>query len=103
MAGDVGNRTVEQHAAVVDNHHMVEQTLDVVHLVGGDDERTVVGHVAGHDLAEKGLRGDVETIGGLVHHQQTCARGNGKAHIHFLFLTHGQLFQIRLGRHLKVS
>ena len=50
---EVGDGTVEQHTALVDDDHVVEQTLDVVYLMGGDDERTVILHVVGHHLAEE--------------------------------------------------
>ena len=54
---------------------MVYQRLHIVYLVGRNDERAVVSHILGHHLAEQALRGDVQSVGGLVHQQQAGTRG----------------------------
>ena len=56
--------------------------------MGRDDEHAVVGHVACHHTAELRLRGDVESVGRLVHEQQPRSRGEGEAHEHLLLLPH---------------
>ena len=39
---DVGHGAVEQRAATVDNDHMVEQAVNVAHLMGGDNDGLVL-------------------------------------------------------------
>ena len=73
---------------------MVEELLDVVYLMRGDDERGVFGQIAGHHLAKQGFRRNVETVGWLVHQQQLAAGSHGNAHVNLLFLPHRQLFEV---------
>ena len=81
------------------NKHVVEQLLHVVHLVGGNDDGALVGHVRGNDAAELLLRRDVETIGGLVHQQVARAAGQGERHQDLLLLTHREAADVkRLGQ-----
>ena len=94
---DVTYRGIEQEPLLVEDEDMVEQRLHIVHLMGGDDERAVVGHVVGHHAAELHLRGDVQSVGGLVHQQQAGAGGQGEAHEHFLLLAHRERLQRERG------
>ena len=67
---------------------MVEQRVDVAHLVGGDDDGARVVHARGYEAAEGHLAGDVEAVGGFVHQHQRRVAGQGEAHEHLLALAH---------------
>ena len=82
---------------------MVEQRLHVMHLMRGDNHRGVVGHVAGHHLAELALGRYVEAVGRLVHEQDVRACGKGETHVHLLLLTHGQRAEMHVGRQSEVG
>ena len=69
-AADLGMRGVEQHTGAVDNDNMIEQAIDVSHLMGRDDDGLVIAHVARNEAAKLALRGDVESVGRLVHHKE---------------------------------
>ena len=49
---DVGHGGVEEEFFVAQEEDVVEERLHIVHLVCGDDERSVVGHVVGHYATE---------------------------------------------------
>ena len=81
---------------------MVQQRLYIVHLMGGDDERSVFRHMLGNDLAELALRRDIQSVGGLVHQQELGIRGEGKRHEHLLLLTHREGIQLHVRRKFKI-
>ena len=70
--------------------------------MGGDDERAVFRHVLGNDLAELALRGNVKSVGGLVHQQELGIRSKCKRHEHLLLLTHREGIQLQVGREFKI-
>ena len=45
------------------------EVFQVAYLMGGDDDDPVFGGTFGDDAAQGGLRGDVQTVGRLVHQQ----------------------------------
>ena len=62
---DVG---IEEDFATVEYQHGVDYILQVAHLVGGDDERLVVGNCRCHHLAEGAFRRDVYSVCRLIHY-----------------------------------
>ena len=81
---------------------MVEQRLNIVYLMGGDDQRAILRHILGHHLTELRLRRDVKTVCRLVHQQQLCTSSKGKAHEHLLLLAHRESVQLQVCREFKV-
>ena len=67
---------------------MVDAAVDVAHLVGVDENGAVIAHLACHKAAELALTGNVEPVGRLVHQHKAGVSGKGKAHEHFLLLSH---------------
>ena len=81
---------------------MVEQSLHVVHLVGGDNHASLLGHRVCHHASELCLRGDVESVGGFVHQEIAGVGGESKTHEHLLLLTHRQFVELMEQRQLKI-
>ena len=67
--GDFTERGLKQHLVVVEDDDGVDEVFHILHLVGGDDDGAVFRGVLGNDLAEEGLRGNVEAVGRLVKEQ----------------------------------
>ena len=80
---------------------MIEQLFHVMHLMGADDDETVIGHALCHHLAELTLRGDVEAVGGLVHQQQTGVGSQSDTHVGLFLLAHRQLTKVHLQGQLE--
>jgi hypothetical protein len=77
------DRTVEHDAAAVDEYHVREQILDLLDLVGGDEDRARLVHVVVHEgRVEAAPREQVETKGGLVEHQQFGIDCHGQSKVH---------------------
>ena len=93
FVGNIEDRLVDQYLVAIEDGDMVEKKGDVVDLMGGDDNGLLIGHTRCNDLAELALGGDVEAIGGLVHHEQAGVGGEGEADEGFLLLPHRELAQ----------
>ena len=81
---------------------MIEQLLYIVHLMGGDDDGSFVGHIHGNHFAELLLRRDVEAVGGLVHQQIAGAAGKGERHQDLLLLAHGETAGVERRRQVEL-
>ena len=70
--------------------------------MGGDNQRAVIAHILSHHLAELTLRGDIQSVGRLVHqqHLRTCSQSKG--HESLLLLTHRESIQLQIHRQLKI-
>ena len=81
---------------------MVQKHGHIVHLVRAHYERAVVAEVARHYLAEHAFRGNVQSVRGFVHEQQTRVGRQCKRHEGFLLLPHRKAREMGLGRESEV-
>ena len=84
---------------MVEDDDGVDEVLHVLHLVGGDDDGTLVGGMLGDDLTEERLRGDVEAVGRLVEEQVIGVEGQGGRDEAFLLLAKRHLGVFARGIH----
>ena len=102
LAADVLYGGVEQYRAAVEDEDMVQQLFHVVHLVGGDHDGALVGHVLGDDLAELCLRWNVQSVCRFVHQQVLGLGGHGEGYVGLLALAHRQLAQVDVAVQFEV-
>ena len=99
---DFLHRLVQLQVAAADTEDVVEQELDVAHLVRGDDNRSVLGGMAGNDFPELTLGGNVKAIGRLVHEENARVGGQGEADKGLLLLAHGHRAEVEVEREVKL-
>ena len=81
---------------------MVEQSLHIVQLVGGDDEGAFFGHGSGDDLAELLLRWHIQPVGGLVHEEVVYVGGKGETHQGLLLVAHREGIELPVLRQFEL-
>jgi len=84
LLGDGFYILIQQNAVVVYNQQMVDQALQVAHLVGGDDDAPIFVGNGGHNPSELSLGGNIESVGRLVEQKQPGVCGNAESD-HLLF------------------
>ena len=70
LTTDVGSGCVKQNITVIHNHHMIQYLINIPHLVGRDNNGSVVRHARSYKFTELALTRNIKTIGRFVHNQQ---------------------------------
>ena len=88
--GDGLYRLVQQDICPFDDDYMVQQAVDVLHLMGRYDDGLFVGHAGSDGFSELAFRRNVQSVGRFVHQKQGCIGGQGKTEVCLLLLSHGK-------------
>src|SRR5258706_2082321 len=94
LAFDLLHTALHHHLPLVDEHHVLTQLLDLLQLVGGEDDRLAASVYLQKGLLQHRRVDRVQPAKGLIHDQDRRVVQYGGHKLHFLLVAFGEFFDL---------